>query len=194
MSEYREKEQTLFHDQPLKRARPVVESRYDSVVHRHQGMSGGAIAALVMAAMSLAVVVTMLIMQSQQRNSDEQSMQERERIAAAQQTPTPSFQQPPALMVTPSPPVRVPETTSAPVGSAPAVTAPSSAELEISIASKLQDDEHLRSYPIEVSIADGVATLSGNVPNQELRMRAERLARRVKGVQSVDNNITVQPQ
>jgi osmotically-inducible protein OsmY len=44
-----------------------------------------------------------------------------------------------------------------------------------------------------VKVSGGVATLSGDVPTEQLKARAERLASRVKGVTSVTNNIVVKP-
>ncbi len=191
MSEYTDK-RTVVEDVAIKRARPVVETQYDSVVREQRGMSGGAITALVLAAIAAAVVITMLIMNNQQRNSDEELAQERARNAAAQQAQAqqPS-QQPPVLVVPQSQPSTVP----VPVPSQPApsttATAPTSTELEIDINSKFLDDQDLRSYPIDVKVTGGTAMLSGHVPNDELRTRAEKLARTVKGIRSVTNNIVV---
>ena len=79
---------------------------------------------------------------------------------------------------------------------APAVTptAPSSTELEIDVNSKLLDDQDLRSSSIDVKVSGGTAILSGRVPSQELKTRAEKLARTVKGIRSVINNIVVKPE
>lgn len=46
---------------------------------------------------------------------------------------------------------------------------------------------------IEVSAAGGVVTLKGSVENDKQKSRAERLAKRVKGVKSVDNQLKVVP-
>jgi len=85
-----------------------------------------------------------------------------------------------------------------PVPSQPApatsATLPTSTELEIDINSKLLDDQDLRSYPIDVKVTGGTAMLRGHVPNDELKTRAEKLARTVKGVRSVINSIVVKPE
>jgi osmotically-inducible protein OsmY len=196
MSEYTEK-RTVVEDVPIKRARPVGETQYDSVVREERGMSGGAITALVLAAIAAAVVITMLVMNNQQRNSDEELAQERARNAAAQQAQAqqPS-QQPPVLVVPQSQPSTVPVPVPVPSQPAPATsaTAPTSTELEIDINSKLLDDQDLRSYPIDVKVTGGTAMLRGHVPNDELKTRAEKLARTVKGVRSVINSIVVKPE
>ena len=196
MSEYTER-RTVVEDVPIKRARPVVETQYDSVVREQRGMSGGAITALVLAAIAAAVVITMLIMNNQQRNSDEELAQERARNAAAQQalSQQPS-QQPPVIVMPQSQPSTVPVPVPAPSQPAPSTTAtaPTSTELEIDINSKFLDDHDLRSYPIDVKVTGGTAMLSGHVPNDELRTRAEKLAKTVKGIRSVTNNIVVKPE
>jgi type II secretory pathway pseudopilin PulG len=196
MSEYTER-RTVVEDVPIKRARPVGETQYDSVVREERGMSGGAITALVLAAIAAAVVITMLIMNNQQRNSDEELAQERARNAAAQQAqaqqPSP---QPPVLVVPQSQPSTVPVPVPVPSQPAPSTTAtaPTSTELEIDINSKFLDDQDLRSHPVDVKVVGGTAMLSGHVPNDELRTRAEKLAKTVKGIRSVTNNIVVKPE
>jgi type II secretory pathway pseudopilin PulG len=196
MSEYTEK-RTVVEDVPIKRARPLGETQYDSVVREERGMSGGAITALVLAAIAAAVVITMLVMNNQQRNSDEELAQERARTAAAQQAQAqqPS-QQPPVLVVPQSQPSTVPVPVPVPSQPAPSTsaTAPTSTELEIDINSKLLDDQDLRSYPIDVKVTGGTAMLRGHVPNDELKTRAEKLARTVKGVRSIINSIVVKPE
>lgn len=190
MSEYREKRTVV---QGVPGSRPVVESQYDStVVHERRGMSGTAVAALIIAVVAAAVVITMLIINNQQRTSDEQLAQERARTATAQQQPVqaaPQSQPQPPIIVTvpPSQPVVVP----APPAAAPAPR--TSTDVEIDVTSKLLDDPDLHSYPIDVKVSGGTATLSGQVPSSDLKIRAGKLARTVQGVGSVVNNIVVQP-
>lgn len=199
MSEYRETRK-IIQAVPVG-SPPVVETQHDAVVHERRGVSGAEVTALVLAAIAAAVVITMLIMNNQQRNRDEELAQER--AAAAQQTPAqqaPTQPQAPAqqpqqpIVVMPqTPPATVPAPVPVPSQSTPAATPPSSAQLEVDITSKLMEDPELHSRPIDVKVNGTVATLSGQVPSEELKLRAERIARRVKGVRSVMNNIVVQP-
>jgi osmotically-inducible protein OsmY len=46
---------------------------------------------------------------------------------------------------------------------------------------------------IEVSVSGGVVTLKGRVETDKQKGRAEHLAKRVKNVKSVDNQIKVEP-
>ena len=196
MSEYSEK-RIVVEDVPVGR-RPVVETQYDSIIKERRGMSGVAVAALVVAAITAAVVVIMLITNSQQRTSDEQLAQERARTAAAQQTPAQPGEQPPVIVNMPAPqPAIVPVPYPVPGPSQPAPTdpkaAPSSASIEIDVTSQLQNDEALRPYTIEVKVSGATAILSGHVPDEDLKKRAEKLARGVSGIQSVINDIAVRP-
>ena len=46
---------------------------------------------------------------------------------------------------------------------------------------------------IEVSVAGGVVTLKGRVESDKQKSRAEHLAKKIKGVKSVDNQLKVEP-
>ena len=199
MSEYRET-RTVVEDVPIKRARPVVDTQHESVVHEHRGISGGEVAALVLAALAVGVVVTLLILNNQQRDADDQLAQERARAAAAEQAAAQPAQQPPQqpppVVVMPQTqpgvaPVPVPAPTAPTV---PATTAPTSTELELGVTTKLTEDQELRSYPIDVKVIGGTAMLSGHVPTQELKIQAEKLARTVRGIRNVANSIVVKPE
>lgn len=194
MSDYSER-RTVVEEIPIKRARPVVETQYDSVVHERRGMSGGEVAALVLAAIAAAVVITMLIVNSQQKNIDDQLAQERARTAAAQQATSQQPVQPaqqPQVVIVPSSAMPAP-TAPAPSAASPVEAAPSNAQVEIDVTSKLLDDSELRAYPIDVKVAERTAVLSGQVPNDDLKSRAEQLARSVRGVAKVINTMTVRP-
>jgi len=195
MSEYREK-RTIAEDIPVGRtvvgSQPIVETQYESVVHERRGMSGVAVGALVLAAIAAAIVITMLVFNSQQKNTD-QEMADRARIAAAQQTPAQPSQQAPIIVNVPpsSSQPAAPITAPPPSLSAPTAAAPSSVDVELDVTSKLRDDQELRSYSVDVKVSGGIATLSGRVPYEDLKARAETLTRTVKGVRSVVNNIDV---
>lgn len=193
MSEYRETRRVV-EDAPIKRARPVVETQYDSVVHESRGLSGGAVVALVLAGIAAAILITMMILNSQQRESEDQLALERARMAEAQQQQPsqPAPQQP--VIVLPSsqqPATQVPVPVPAPSPGASA-TAPTSTEVELNITSRLLDDQELRSQSIDVKFSEGTAVLSGRVSTDELKTRAEKITRAIKGVRSVINNISVQ--
>jgi hypothetical protein len=134
----------------------------------------------------------MLILNSQQKKTDEELAQEHARTALAQQTP--AQPQPVIVNLPPSQPAIVPAPYPAPAAQpAPTETrsVPSNASVEIDVTSRLQSDEDLRTYAIDVKVTGGTAILSGRVPNEDLKKRAETLARTVRGVQSIINDIAV---
>jgi osmotically-inducible protein OsmY len=72
---------------------------------------------------------------------------------------------------------------------APAATA-SNDQLEDLIEKKWEADASLKDADIDVSVAAGVATLTGEVPTAALKSRAARLAK-IDGVARVENEITI---
>lgn len=201
MAEYSER-RTVIEDVPIGR-RPVVEQQYETVVREPRGMSGAAIAAIVIAGIVAAVLITLMIMNGSSRSREDELMRERDQAEAAaraaqlanqqQPAPQPAPQQPaivpvPVPVPVPSASQPAPSTQSAPSTSA---SAPSDTSIEVDINSKLLDDADMRAHPIDVKFSAGTAELNGTLPSEELKVRAERIAKTVKGVRRVVNNITV---
>jgi hypothetical protein len=186
---------TVVQDVPVDNR--VVETLGNSVVNERRGMSGVAVAALVVAAITAAVVITMMIVNSQQRNSDDALAQERARTVEAQQALAQPAQQPPIIInIPPSQPATgaIPNSVAGPPGLRQFTRfEPSNTSIEIDVTSRLQNDQLLRPYAVNVKVTGGTATLSGNVPDQDLKKRAEKLAGAVNAVQSVVNDIAVRP-
>ena len=201
MAEIRER-QTVIDGVPVDR-RTVIEEDHPPVVYAQRGLSGGAIAALVIAGIAVAILITMLILNNQQQNRDQELAIERARAeaaerAAAQAQSAPQQSQPPVVVVPPAQPPAIPIPAPMPSQSAPA-TAPSSSStssvsLEVDVNTKLLEDPDLLSHPINVKVENGTATLSGELPSEDLKARAEKIAISVKGIRRVRNNITVKAQ
>lgn len=197
MAEIRETH-TVVDEVPVER-RTVIEEDYPPVVYERRGLSGGAVAALVIAGIIGAIVITLLILNTQQRNQDAQLEAERARAdaaqrAAAQAQSTPQQSQPPVVVMQPSQPVTVPVPVPTSPAAAPSSSSTSSVSTEVDVTTKLLDDANLRTHPIDVKVENGTATLSGELPSEELKARAESIASSVKGVRRVRNNITVKPE
>ena len=58
---------------------------------------------------------------------------------------------------------------------------------------KLASDQDVGGMPIAVDVQNGVATLKGKVRTDKQKSKAERLAKRVKGVTGVTNLLVVSP-
>lgn len=56
---------------------------------------------------------------------------------------------------------------------------------------RLAGDSDVKGGGIDVDVKDGVVTLKGIVDTEKARQKAERLTKRVKGVRSVVNQLTI---
>ena len=54
---------------------------------------------------------------------------------------------------------------------------------------KLVNDRQLKTNALNVSVKDAVVTVGGEVENEKLRRRVEKVVRKVKGVKKVVNNV-----
>jgi hypothetical protein len=193
---------TVIQDYPGARNR-VVESEYEQVVHERRGPSGAAIAAMVIGAMIAAIIITLIIVNSRQDTLEDQVALERERAMAAERSAGQTTQQQPAqqpsVVVVPQPsqPTAVPVPVPVPVPSpstptdSSSSTKPSAVSIEVDVNSKFLDDTELNTIPIQVKYVDGAVTLTGEVPSDALKQKAEKIAATVKGVRRVINNLTV---
>ncbi len=198
MDEIRDK-RTIVHETPVV-GRPVVETQYEHTVQERNGLSGPAIAAMVIGAVIAAIFITWLILNNQQ---SEDLAAERERAliaernaaqskAAQQPQAQPQQQQQPNIVVLPqSQPSTVQVPVPVPTQAEPAA-ASSAISIEVDVNRKLLDDTQLGSYPVTAKIENGTVTLSGTLPNDDLKTRAEKVVSSVKGVRRVVNDIIVQ--
>jgi len=58
---------------------------------------------------------------------------------------------------------------------------------------KLANDADVKGGDLVVTVKDGAVTLTGKVDSDRGKKRAESLAKKVKGVKSVDNELVVGP-
>ena len=77
-------------------------------------------------------------------------------------------------------------------GKAAAEKAISDASLSSAVQSTLTNDRRGNFARVDVEAEQGVVTLNGAVPSSEQKVRAEQLARSVKGVGQVRNHLQVQ--
>lgn len=62
-----------------------------------------------------------------------------------------------------------------------------------SVSEKLASDSVVKGGAIELDVKDGVVTLKGKVQEAKQKSKAESLAKKVKGVKSVVNQLQVTP-
>jgi osmotically-inducible protein OsmY len=58
---------------------------------------------------------------------------------------------------------------------------------------KLADDPEIGGMPIDVDVRQGVATLKGKVRSDKQKQKAEKVAKKVKGVTGVTNQLLISP-
>ncbi|MBV9769603.1 MAG: BON domain-containing protein [Bryobacterales bacterium] len=58
---------------------------------------------------------------------------------------------------------------------------------------RLADDSEVGGQPIQVDSHAGMVVLTGKVSNDKLKSKAEKLAKKVKGVTGVDNKLVISP-
>ena len=70
---------------------------------------------------------------------------------------------------------------------------PSDDEIYDKVRITLANDKDVKGGAIEVKVTQGVVELSGTVRLEKQRTKAEKVAKKVKGVQKVINNLKVSP-
>ncbi len=189
--------------------REVVHSQTVRYPEERRGFSGGMVAAVALTAIALTVIV-FLFLTNPSDDSDNTNISVR---SGAATQPTPFTQQPVIVQATPfvqptpiiiqqappmttaPPPVIIqapPTTTTAPpTTTAPAASGTDDTALQTRIDKAYRDDSEIAATDVMALVIDGKATLTGTVNSAALKQKAERLARAVKGVSSVENRILV---
>ena len=160
-------------------------------VHHHpdrSGISGGALAAIVVGVIALATLVILFVMNQQQTANDNLATQQQPATTIVQQ---PAAQQPPIIVEQPAtqPPVII--TNPAPAGGSAPATNNADAEVQLAIDKRLREDPTFSTLGVTALVLDGKVTLTGIVQNQALKDQVERAIKNIKGVKVVDNQISV---
>lgn len=58
---------------------------------------------------------------------------------------------------------------------------------------RIADDSEIGGQPIQVDAHNGVVVLTGKVTSDKFKSKAEKLAKKVKGVTGVEDKLTVSP-
>jgi len=193
-----------YEERQAEHSRVVVETPtarreevHSEAVHypERSGVSGAALAAIVVGVIALAAIIILFVMNQQQNNLNDN--------AAAQQPPQTIVQQPaqqpPVIVQQPAPatqpaPVIIngqpaPATSGGATSSAP--TGPDDSTVQAAVDKKLSDDPSLSALGITATVLNGKVTLMGSVHSQAEKNQVERAVHNVKGVKSVDNQISV---
>jgi len=175
--------------------REVVHSEATRTPER-SGVSGAVLAAIVVGVIALATIIILFMLNQQQNDANANLAQTPPQTTIVQQ-PAPAQQAPivvqqPAPATQPAPIIINGQPQAAPAtGGTTTSTAPDDGSIQTAVDKKLMDDPTLSTLGVTVSVLNGKATLMGTVKTEALKSQVERTVRNVKGVKSVDNQITV---
>lgn len=191
-----------YQEQQAQSRRVVVETpnaireevRSESVRYpdRRGGVSGAALAAIVVGVIALAAIIILFVMNQNQRDAANATAAQQQQPTTIVQQPA---QQPPIIVQQPAP-----ATQPAPIiingapasgGSSNASTGPDDSSIQTAVDKKLNDDPTLSTLGITAIVLNGKATLMGSVKTEALKAQVERAVKNVKGVTLVDNQISV---
>jgi hypothetical protein len=200
---FEQRRNEMANEQQSESRRVVVETpnARREVVHseavrypERSGVSGAVLAAIVVGVIALATIIILFVMNQQQNDANANLAQTPPQTTIVQQPAQQPVQQPPVI-------VQQPATQPAPViingqpapagGGSTAATGPDDGTIQTAIDKKLNDDPVFSSLGITVTVLNGKATLMGTVKTEALKSQVERAVRNVKGVKSVDNQISV---
>ena len=175
-------------------SRREVENTETVRVPERNGMSSTTVGVLVVLVIALVTIVVLLLMNNQSTDTVNAN------IAAQQPTPIPqttivqqpAAQQPPIIVQQPAPVVQpAPIIVTQPAPSGGTASGTDDASIQAAIDKKIADDPTLSSLGVTITVINGKATLIGTVKSESLKSQVEKTVKSVKGVKSVDNQITV---
>jgi hypothetical protein len=157
------------------------------------GVSGAALAAIVVGVIALAAIIILFVMnQNRQDTVNANTTQQQPPQTTIVQQPA---QQPPVIVQQPAPatqpaPVII-NGQPAPASGGTSSNSPDDGSIQAAIDKKLNDDPIFSTLGITSTVFDGKVTLMGKVKTEALKSQVERSVKNVKGVKSVDNQISV---
>ena len=195
-----------YDDEQTRKSRVVVETpnaRREVVrtetarVPERAGISGGVVAALVIAAVALVTILFLFLMSRQTEDTTNANVA----LTTQQPTPLPQTtilqqpapqQQPPIIIQQPAPATQpAPIIVSPPSGGTSRPDGIDDATIQSNIEKRFSDDPAFSSLGLSAMVVDGKVTLTGTVKTQALKNQIERMVKGVKGVRDVDNQILV---
>ena len=189
-----------YDEEQARKSRVVVETPTErrEVVHSqsvrdNSGISAGMVGVLVVVAIALITMLVLFWISSQPATDNAN-------IAATQPPPTTvvqqpaPVQQPPVIIQQPAPATQpAPIVVTPPAGgtTAPTESVNMDSTIQTAVDKKISDDPEISTLGITASVIDGKVMLLGTVKTEALKTQVERLVKSVKGVKSVDNQISV---
>lgn len=159
------------------------------------GVSGAALAAIVVGVVALAAIIILFVLNQQQTaaNDNMTAAQQQQQPQTIVQQPA---QQPPIIVQQPAPatqpaPVII-NGQPAPAGvTSTTSSGPDDSTVQSAVDKKMSDDPKLSALGVTATVVNGKVTLMGSVQSATDKIFVERAVRNVKGVKTVDNQISV---
>ena len=162
---------------------------------RSGGVSGAALAAIVVGVIALAAIIILFVMNQQQNTVNANTTAQQQPPQTVIQQPA---EQPPVIVQQPAPAQQAPVIINgqpAPATNGGSTTSsanvPDDSTIQAAIDKKLSNDPQLSSLGVTATVTNGKVTLIGMVHSQAEKSQVERAVKSVKGVKSVDNQISV---
>jgi hypothetical protein len=176
----------VVNQPPVQREFVQTESVY---VPESRGFSGLAVAALVIGAVALVTVLFLVILNNQSQANDNatasRDTQQQQPIVVQQ----PAAQQPVVVQQpgTAPAPIVVQQPAAPPAADTMALDTGIQTEFE----RQMMDNDLWAGLSVTANSVGGTVTLKGTVASAKLKADIEKMARAIKGVKSIDNQITV---
>ena len=191
-----------YDEEQVRKSRVVVDtpSERREVVHSQtvrgddrSGVSAGMVGVLVVVAIAL---ITMLVLfwMSSQPTTDTASTAAQPTTVVEQPAPV---QQPPVIIQQPAPVTTQPAPViiTPPAGGSTSESSQAAQNLDSTIQTeidkRLGEDSTFSTLGITATVLNGKVLLTGTVKSETLKADVEKMVRQVKGVKTVDNQITV---
>lgn len=193
-----------YDEEEAKRSRVVVETPTErrEVVHTQSvrsddrnGISAGMVGVLVVVAIALITMLVLFWMSTQPTTDTTATTAPVPQTTIVEQ-PAPA-QQPPVIIQQPAPVTTQPAPiiVTPPAGGTTASGTESAANMDTNIQTeidkRLLDDSTFSTLGITATVVNGKVTLFGTVKTDALKTQVEHMVRQVKGVKTIDNQITV---
>ena len=181
-------------DTPGGHRREEIHSEARQYPERSGGVSGAALAAIVVGVIALAAIIILFVMNQQQNALNANTTAQQQPPQTIIQQPA---QQPPVIVQQPAPATQPPviingqPATSSGATSGATTSGPDDSSIQTAVDKKLNDDPSLSALAITATVMNGKVTLIGMVHREADKSAVERAVRQVKGVKSIDNQISV---
>jgi hypothetical protein len=155
------------------------------------GVSAAALTAIVVGVIALAAIIILFVMNQQNTVNDSAATQQPPQTIVQQPA-----QQPPVIVQQPAPatqpaPVIINGQPAPASGGTTSSAGTDDSGVQAAVDKKLSDDPHFSVLGITATVLNGKVTLMGTVHSEAEKNQVERAVRNVKGVKSIDNQISV---